>query len=382
MLLIRNGRVIDPANSIDAIMDVAVEGDKITAVAPHIKPKSEKDNVIDAEGCFVLPGLIDHHAHFKPFAKIGLPSEAVCFSSGVTTAVDAGSTGCDNFASRLETAKQLRLTLKAYLNVCSIGLDSLPDPLEDVNPDHWNRGKIAECFEKYGDSLIGLKLRTSAPIVKELGWKPLKAMLELAGELGVSVMVHCTNPPGYLGDLLDMLRPGDVITHMYMNQGPCLIENGHVIPEAISARERGVLFETADARLHFGLPVAQAAIGQDFLPDIIATDITKLSMYLRPTAFSLAMQMAKYTHLGIPFYEVVRRCTINPARQMGIADCAGSLTVGHPADVAVFKPLEKENFFADRPFGNPDQKSTIGHTIYRPMLTLKSGEMVYRDIAF
>jgi len=378
MLLLKNGHVIDPCNSIDQVADVLVEDGRIVRVG---QAEERADNVIDAGGCYVTPGLIDHHCHLYPLAKIGLPAEAVCFASGVTTAVDAGSTGCATYAEHRPFIQLSKLRIRAYLNVCSTGLSSLPT-LEDVDPAHWDEGAIRDCFDRYGGELLGLKLRTSAPIVKELGYQPLRAAVALAEKLGVTVMVHCTNPPGEMSELLDILRPGDVMTHMYMNQGSAITENGAVKECARRARERGVVFETADARAHFGLDVAQAAIQEGFWPDILASDLTRLSMYLRPTAFNMAMQISKYAALGIPFGTLIELCTIAPAVHMGMADTIGSLTVGHGADIAVFRPVHRENVFGDRPYGNRDQKRFLGDTLYQPVLTLKDGDMVYRDITF
>ena len=378
MLLIKNGHVVDPCNHIDGIMDVAVKDCRIHQVGAA---EASADHVIDAAGCYVTPGLIDHHCHLYPLAGIGLPAEAVCFASGVTTAVDAGSSGCASYAMYRPFIQLSKLRIRAYLNVCTTGLASLPT-LEDVDPAHWNEGAIRDCFQRYGGELAGLKLRTSAPIVRELGYEPLRAAVALAEKLGVSVMVHCTNPPGEMSQLLDILRPGDIMTHMYMNQGSTIVENGKVKACVRQARERGVLFEAADARAHFGLNVAQAAIGEGFLPDILASDLTKLSMHLRPTAFNMAMQISKYTTLGIPFDKCIELCTAAPARHMGMLDAIGSLTVGHAADVAVFRPVERENVFGDRPYGDMAQALYTGNVVYQPVLTLKDGEMVYRDVTF
>lgn len=378
-MILKNGRILDPMNGIDFISDLVVEGSAIAAVGPA--GQTEDGNVIDAAGCIVTPGLIDHHTHLYPYAKIGLPAEAVCFASGVTTAVDAGSTGCKTYEGKREFRRFSKLGIYAYLNVCATGLDSLP-VLEDVDPAHWDEGEIGDCLQKYPNELVGLKLRTSAPIVRELGYGPLKAAVKLAEKLRTHVMVHSTNPPGEFAELLEILRPGDVLTHMYMNQGSCLVEDQKVIPAAIRARERGVLFEAADARMHFGMDVAQCAIGEGFYPDLLATDLTGLSMYLRPTAFNLAMQVSKYTHLGIPFEKVIELCTAAPARQLGLANRVGSLTVGHAADIAVFKPIQAENVFGDRPYGAADQLTSVGSTVYKPVLTVKDGKMVYRDMLF
>jgi len=140
--------------------------------------------------------------------------------------------------------------------------------------------------------------------------------------------------------------------------------------------------EAADARAHFGLEVAQTAIRAGFWPDILASDLTALSMHLRPTAFNMAMQIAKYKALGIPFSTLIKLCTQAPAAHMGMLDTIGSLTVGHAADVAVFRPLQRENIFGDRPYGNEGQKQMMGETVYEPVLTLKDGDMVYRSVTF
>lgn len=376
MLILKNGRVLDPMSRFDAIADVAVDEGKIVKIGA-VEP-APNDNVIDATGCIVTPGLIDHHTHLYPFAKIGLPAEAVCFASGVTTAVDAGSTGYANYAERRTFLQYTKLGVRTYLNVCSTGLDNMP---EDLNPAHFDVIAIRDCLQKYPE-LVGLKIRTSASIVKELGYGPLKATVALAEQLGTHVLVHSTDPPGTFSELLDILNPGDVLTHMYMNQGSCLVENDKVVPAAYRARERGVLFEAADARMHFGMDVAQTAIREEFYPDILATDLTKLSMHLRPTAFNMAMQVSKYTHLGIPFEKTIELCTAAPAKQLGMADQIGSLTVGHGADIAVLRPVSAENIFGDRPQGAKDQRTSVGDTLYKPMLTVKNGEMVYRNMTF
>ena len=379
-VIIKNGTVIDPANGIHRQADVAVLEGKIANVG-SFAGKGVME--IDARGCIVTPGLIDHHAHLYPLAGIGIPADAVCFASGVTTAVDAGSTGCDTLGENLDFLKRGKLTTRLYLNVCSIGLDSLPAKLEDVNPVRFDRGKIAETFQRHGQYLLGLKLRTSAEIVGDLGYVPLRQTVALAGELGVPVMVHCTNPPGKMDELLDCLRPGDVLTHMYMNRGDTILnEAGEVSEAAYRARERGVIFEAADARAHFSFQVSESAIRQGFLPDIIATDLTRLSMNLRPTAFNMANQLSKYCALGMSLDQVIACCTSAPAKYMGLEGIAGCLTPGAWGDVAVFRQEACRAGFGDRPYSDPNCQLRHAAVRLRPVLTVKRGEAVFRDALF
>ncbi|MCR4818951.1 MAG: amidohydrolase family protein [Fretibacterium sp.] len=378
-VLIKNGTVLDPGNGLCAVADVAISDGRIAEVRAGIGENAT--HVIDVRGCLVTPGLIDHHAHVWPLGKIGLPAEAVCFASGVTTVVDAGSCGCETYRRNRPFIEQSKLTVKAYIHVCSTGLDSLPEKMEDVNPEHFDAGAIKELFEEYRTDLSGLKLRTSAEIVGASGYEPLRQTVALGDKLGLPVMVHCTNPPGEMSELLSFLRPGDVMTHMYMNKGSTILDGGRVSRAAREARRRGVLFEAADARAHFSFEVCEPSVREGFYPDLLGTDLTKLSMYLRPTAFNMANQLAKYAFLGIPEETIFALCTCSPARQMGIADRAGSLTVGCDADVAVFRKEEQEVTFGDRPYGDPACQLRTGSFIYRPMLTVKNGEVVFRDAA-
>lgn len=380
-ILIRNGTVIDPANNTHGDFDVAVNDGRIESIRESID--EDAVNLIDASGCIITPGLIDHHAHVYPLAKIGIPAETVCFSSGVTTVVDAGSTGCDTYMRNKSFIQNSKLTIKSYINVYSTGLDSLPVQLEDVEPSHFDEGKIRELFEAEHDNLLGLKLRTSSEIVRELGYEPLRQTIKLADKLGLHVMIHCTNPPAEMSELLSYLRPGDVLTHMYMNKGSTILNStGHVSKDTVEARRRGVIFEAADARAHFSFSVSEPAIKEGFYPDIIATDLTKLSMHLRPTAFNMSNQISKYIALGIPEDEVFSMTTVNPARHMKIDDVSGSLTVGHPADIAVFRKEEFMTQFGDRPFSDPSVQLRYGKYFYRCVMTIKNGEVVYRDSMF
>ena len=380
-LLIKNGLVMDPANNLKKKIDIAIKDGKILDLGDFSQETTKF--VIDATDCIVTPGLIDHHSHVYPLMKTGVPSEGTCFGAGVTTVVDAGSTGCDTYeAAREFLQKDTLLDIRPYLNISSKGLSTLP-VLENMNPADFDENKIREIFAKYPGEFEGLKIRTSKNIVGEYGFKPLDRTLEIAEKINVPIMVHITNPPGPLEEVIKRLRPGDVLTHMYQNIGYTLLDKqGKVLEEAYKARERGVLFEAADARAHFSFEVSEPAIKEGFLPDIIATDLTQFSMYQRPTSFNLAMQISKYAYLGIDIYEVIRRCTEIPAKVMNRLDRIGSLRKGSYGDVAVFKLIDTENEFGDRPYYEEQKALRMGKRIYKPMLTVKRGKLVYRDMLF
>ena len=176
-IIIRNGLIVDVENEKIAKGDISVKDGKIVKVCSYIEEHATSE--IDADGCYVTPGLIDHHTHIYPLAAIGTAGEAVCFGSGVTTAVDAGSTGCDNYEQYRGWIGMEKLSIMPYINVCSVGLSTLPKQMEDVKPEHMDVGKLKELFDKYGDELLGLKLRTSKNIVGELRLEPIKAAVKI-----------------------------------------------------------------------------------------------------------------------------------------------------------------------------------------------------------
>lgn len=295
--------------------------------------------------------------------------------------MDAGSTGCDTFSANILFMDQSKLTIRAYLNVCSTGLDSLPQEMEDVDPGPFDEDKIAAAFQMCGPILQGLKLRTSRAVVKELGYAPLRRTLELAGKLGVSVMVHCTDPPGEMDELLFHPAAWRCAYSYVYEQGqhysgrernclqwrPMMPENGEC---CLRLRMRGLT-----SRLRW----VSRPSGRGFLPDFIATDLTRLSMNLRPTAFNMANQMSKYYMMGIGLDALIACCTSIPARNMGLASEAGCLSPGAWGDVAVFKLEECNAEFGDHPYSNPQCQLRQGSKRFRPVFTVKNGEAVFRD---
>lgn len=380
-ILISKGHLIDKENAIDKIADILIEDDKIVKISENIDEYVEEEHTINADGYIVVPGLIDNHTHLYPFIKKGIPAESVCFSSGVTTVVDAGSLGCDNYEDVRNFLKYSRLTIKAYLNISSEGLAKLPE-LEDLEPKNFKTEKIKNLLKKYPDELIGLKIRVSKNIVKEKGYESLKEAVKIAREAMVPIMVHSTNPPDSLDKMVNFLNRGDIVTHMYQKSPFTILKNNKIYDAVLEARKRGVLFEAADARAHFSFEIAENALKENFYPDIIATDLTAFSMYQRPTAFSLLNQIAKYEYLGLSFSDIIKSCTTVPAKILGLSKNIGALKEGYQADIAIIK---KENInveFGDRPYSDMEKNIRKGKFIYNSMLTIKNGEIVYRNILF
>ena len=379
-LLIRNGMVVNAENGTMTRADILAEGGWIRKAEPGICDRAVSE--IDASGCYVTPGLVDHHTHIYPMASIGISGEAACFGSGVTTAVDAGSMGCGTYERYRPWIQASKLAIRPYIHVSTGGLSTLPDAMEDVNPRHMDAEGIRELFRRYGDELAGLKIWISRNIVGDLGMDPLKRAVEIAELTGVPLMVHITDPPASMEEVLSVLRPGDIVTHMYQNTGPSILDHGAVSDSAKAAREKGVLFEAADARAHFSFEVSEPAIAEGFYPDLLGTDITRLSMHLRPTAFNMAMQLSKYNCLGIPFGKLIHIAAWKNAVNLGLSDQIGSLRPGKRADIAVFRPCRRRNIFGDRPFSDENAGCREGDLVYEPVLTVKAGEMVWRSVTF
>ena len=371
-ILIRGGTVVDPASDMFGKADVLIHNDKIiTAVSD-----GEADKVIDAAGCLVLPGLIDYHAHlFFNKMEIGVNPDLALLPQGVTTAVDQGSAGITNAAEFLETVIDVsQVRVFAHLHVSPAGLATLPDCLENVDPSLYDLQRSRDLIAKH-DRLVGLKIRQSKEIVGDWGLEPLKATIRMAEAIGCPVVVHTTNPPGDVDEMVSLLRPGDVFTHVYQGKGSTILDGGGAVRLAVrAARERGVIFDTADGRGHYAFSVAKAAIGDGFLPDVISTDVVRSSLF-EPTVFGLPLIMSKYLALGMSLPDVVGACTANPAKLLGMQGQIGTLAPGAFADVAIFKlkdsTLQMRDVFGDA--------LTCGR-LFVPQLTMLSGKVVYRSI--
>lgn len=373
--VIRNGHVLDIKNGIDEVADIGISGRSIKTVGDL--SACEAGQSIDASGCYVVPGLIDFHAHaFYGISDFSMPAELALIPHGVTSMVDAGSAGTANFEGFYrDIVCRSILTIKSFIHITSLG--QMTHRLnENCNPDLFDIERMKELCQKYKDQIIGIKLRQSRDIVGEYGLECLEKTIKLAGEVGLRVSVHITDSPGEVEDTLRMLRPGDIFCHVFHEKGKTILgEDGMVLPAVWEARKRGVLFELGHGSRNFSLKVAGQAIREGFLPDIVSSDLSLLSMN-RPPAYSFTHIMTELLNLGMTFPEIIRRCTLEPAKLMKEAQ-AGELGAGVPADLAVFR-IEKRDVVLNDSFGN----TAYGKQMIKPELTVKEGVVLHRQYDF
>lgn len=352
-ILIKGGHVIDPKNNIDGAMDVAITGGKITQVASSI-PAANAIKVVDATGLYVTPGLIDMHSHafygtdpdsYLANGMTGLPPDGFTFRSGITTIVDAGSSGWRNFRQfKKQTIDKAQTRVLALLNIVGSGMYSRFEEQDttDMNPE-MAANMIIKLFP---DIIVGIKA------AHYWGGFAQVDRAVAAGKLAnVPVMVDFGehHPPNSIEELfMKHLRPGDIFTHTYAN-GPkdretVVDENGKVKPFIFEARKRGILFDVGHGGGAFSWVQAVPAIQQGFLPDVISTDLHTQSM--NGGMKDLSNVISKFLAIGMTLQEAIKRTTVNPANVINRKEL-GTLSVGSDADVAVFSVIKGDFGFLD-----------------------------------
>ena len=370
-MLLRGGRVLDPGAGMDGVMDVRIRDGLVAQVAPALPP--DGDVVEDVSGRLVLPGLIDLHAHcFVGASDFGPRTDDVARATGVTTWVDGGSAGAGTFEGLREwVLARSRVRMLAFLNISAIGLAYLR--IGELNHLAYADVDAAVGVARdHADLVLGIKVRNQLEVVGATGLEPLRRAVRAADAIGGRVMLHCTNPPAPLADLLALLRPGDIVSHFLHGRGHGILDDkGHVSREVRAARERGVLFDVAHGRMHVNFPVVRAAFAEGFYPDTISSDLT--SGGAAGCVKDLPTTMGMFLSLGMPLPEVVRAETAAPARAIGRAGRLGTLGPGAVADVAVVE-LQEGAFDYEDAHG---QHITGRHRL-APALTLRAGEIWWR----
>lgn len=372
-IIIKNGMVIDCFNQTEEICDIAIKDGVI------IDP-SEADggtNIINAEGCIVTPGLIDFHAHFAiKVTELSISPDPAFLPTGVTTAIDAGSTGVANYEGLRALSTCFKIKNKALLNVASAGLATT----ERLDPVLFDEIGILSFFKKYSDHLIGLKVRFGEELIENKDINPIKiieACIRIAEKAGCRLYVHTTNNPLPTKILLNTLRPGDVLVHVFQGKGHTIIENGRVIPELFEAQQKGIVFDACHGTSNLNLVIAKQAISEGFRPNIISTDLAKRTCYSKPRVFSLPFVMSKFLALGLKIQEILPMVTINPARLLGCEKELGSLSVGTVADIAIHRLIDRKQLFDDL-HGN----FIYGEKLLKTEMTILDGQVCFWQIDF
>jgi len=374
-LVLKGGEVIDPGWPLHQRADVAITKGKIAAVSADI-PTSEATRVIDVTGKIVCPGLIDIHAHtFINAHDMGPETDRRCAASGVTTIVDAGSSGSATFPGlRHYVAERSQVRLRCFVHLSALGLIHLQVG-ELMNMDYADPEGCARTIRDNRDLAIGVKLRFSNNVVPAAaGTEPLRLARQAADMADVPLMVHITDGLLPVPKVLEFMKPGDVVTHClhsypYGIMGP---EKKEILREVWDAQKAGVIFDCAHGRMHFTFPFVRMALDQGFMPDTIATDLS-IPSATRGPVFDLPTTMSKFLNLGVGLEEVIRRVTTNSARAIGEAGSLGTLKPGSVADVAVFS-LERGQF----DFVDTDANHMIGEQRLVTQMTLKDGRVWYR----
>lgn len=333
-VLLSGGTVIQGPERKRVSADVRVRNGIVERVAPNIAP--EGDQIVDCRGLLISPALVDAHVHvYEGATSIGLNPRDAAFTRGVLACVDAGSAGASTFDGfRRFIVETSPIRVISYLNVSVIGLvDIRHGELKD--PTALRVEDAEAVIARSRDIIRGLKVRLSHNVV---GADPLELLAEataLGDRTGLPLMVHVGNTTCTLGEILDRLRPGDIVTHVYTGQpNGVLDEQRRVIPEAWRARERGVLFEIGHGRTQMNYEVARAALAEGFLPDIIGSDISNGNW--QGPSFDLATVGSKLVALGMDEDAVLAAMSSVPARILGIEEEGfGEIREGRPAKITV-----------------------------------------------
>ncbi|HET6914828.1 MAG TPA: amidohydrolase/deacetylase family metallohydrolase [Acidimicrobiales bacterium] len=344
-LLLRGGTLIDPDTGEARRSDIAVDGSTVTSIGDSLDVTAAR--VLNCEGAFVTPGLIDSHTHiFSEVSKVGAPVDEAHLRRGVVAACDAGTAGASTFnAFKKYVAGPAQTRVLSFLNVSVLGLIDFRFG-ELLNPGTLVEADALAVASANPDIVKGLKIRLSTDVVGDRCLELLGKAVALGNEAGLPLMVHIGETASPLAEILDLLRPGDLVAHCYTGKEHNILEDGKVSDAVWDARNRGVLFECAHGKSNFSYEVARPAIEQGFLPDIVCSD-TSYRNWNGPV-FDLLTTMSKLMALGVPLEDLVRLATAAPARALGLWDEGfGRVEVGGPAHLSVFELLEREDDLPD-----------------------------------
>jgi dihydroorotase len=363
-LMIKGGRVIDPSVRLDAIRDVAISGGRIAAVEAKIT--AEAAETIDARGKLVVPGLIDIHTHAARSAE----GPGLVLQDGVTGWIDAGSAGADHIADTIAVARSSPQQGRVLINIGRAGVVPEGDTMDLTRADV---GAARNAIAKNRELIVGVKARLSRDVAGANDAEVLRRAQEVASAFGLPVMIHMGQTISPFSKLVDQLKRGDIVTHMFAPPPNSIVDDsGHILPEVLAARRRGVWFDIGNGQTgHMRWDTVDAIMKAGFWPDTFSTDWGTNS---RTTGvIDLPNCMSKLLGYGMTVSEAIARATVNPSRTFTVFHDRGTLNVGAPADVALLELREGNFEFLD------NFKNTItGRQRLFPSATVLAGKRIRR----
>ena len=361
-LIVKGGRVIDPSRKLDGIRDVAISQGKILAVDVNLS--ADAAEMIDARGKLVVPGLIDIHTHAARLKE----GPVQCLADGVTGLIDAGSQGADKIADTIAVAKGAPQQARVLINIGRAGILPEGDTMDLARADV---GAAKDAIMRNREMIAGVKARLSRDVAGMNDFEVLKRAQEAASAFNIPVMIHMGQTISPLPKLLALLKPGDIVTHMFAPPPNSIIDDaGHILPEVMAARRRGVRFDVGNGRTgHLRWDIAQSVLKAGFLPDTFSTDWTPEGRTSQIIDFPNVM--SKFLMLGMPLDQVIACATVNASRLFSVFHDRGTLKPGAPADVAVLELREGNFDFVD----NYEGKRTGRQRLF-PSITVLGGKRV------
>ena len=366
-LIVKGGRVIDPSQSLDQVADIAIADGKLAAITPDLDPKRAK-RVISIPGSLVTPGLIDIHVHgFQGISHWGVDLDRFCLGHGVTTAVDAGTSGADSFEGfRRYIINPAKTRVLAFLNISRIGLIARPGELTDMRMV--DVAAAQEAAIEHADVIVGVKVRCSGALAGPNELEAVRRTRAVAEKIGKPIMMHVGRHETPLETLMEELRPGDMMTHSFRTSGGVIGPDGRVPDYIKRAAQRGVRFDIGHGSGGFSFAAMEQALSEGLPPSSISSDIHTYSA-MGPV-FDLPTTMSKMLLLGLSLQKVIELSTIEPARAIRREDSLGSIKPGRTADIAVMNLVQGKFPLIDSPKEVREASEKLV-----PVLALRNGRL-------
>ena len=332
-LLIRGGRVMDPSRKFDQVADVAIRGGRIAAVQPNIAASTAAETM-DAAGKLVVPGLIDIHTH----AGREKEDADLCLADGVTSLVDAGSQGSDRIDEVVAIAKAAPTRMRVLINIGKKGIIPEGDLMDIANVDI---AATRAAIERHRDVVVGIKARLSKNVAGANDLEALRRAQSVARPLGVPIMIHMGQTVSVLPDILALLKPGDIVTHVYAPPPNGIFDDAsagsgqaRLVPAVADARKRGIWFDFGNGRVdHFTWASVEQGVNARVFPDTISTDWGQAAR--TDQVFNFATVLSKFLMLGMPLDRVIACATSNAAATFPAFKGLGTVRAGSTADLAI-----------------------------------------------